>query len=185
MVSARRRSRGSAGFTLLEMMVVVIMIGILAAIAVPAFTDESRKTKANSEVSAFFAEFQTREEQYRVDVGAYLAALTTCPASPSPSGQSITACVASGQPWGPNVGTNLPADQRLNVSLPSQTAFCTYKITTGSGTGTNNPNGFTFTSPTGIWYYLLATCDMDGDGTKSTFFVSSVDSTIQKLNEGE
>ena len=91
-------------------------------------------------------------------------------------------CVVSGQPWGPDVA----GVRKLNVSLPTSTAFCSYVITAGAGTGTNNPvAGFTFTSPAGNWYYIVATCDMDADGVLATFWTSSVDSTIQKQNEGE
>jgi hypothetical protein len=79
----------------------------------------------------------------------------------------------------------------LNVALPMTTAYCRYTIVNGSGTGTTNPvlsnpaATFLFTSPPGVWYYMLAECDMDGDGEYASFFTSSVDSTIQKANEGE
>jgi hypothetical protein len=93
----------------------------------------------------------------------------------------MAGCVASGEPWGPNVG----AVVKLNVQLPTVEAYCSYTIVANTGTGTNNPvAGFTFTSPAGPWFYMIATCDMDGSvTTNATYFASSVDPTIQAQNE--
>jgi Tfp pilus assembly protein PilE len=76
-------------------MFVVAIIAVLAALAIPAFTEESRKSKAKSEVVAFFAELAAKEEQYKIDKDVYLAS-AVCPAATSTTGQSITGCVASG-----------------------------------------------------------------------------------------
>jgi len=180
---ARLRNR-QAGFTLIEMMFVVAIIAVLAAITIPLFTENSRQGKAKAEISAFFGELAVREEQYKVDRGTYLAA-AACPAAASSTLQSMTGCVVSGQAWGPNVSA-LPAGQRLNVQLPTVEGFCSYLIVSGTGTGTNNPvAGFTFTSPAGPWFYIVATCDMDGSATtNAVYFASSVDPTIQATNEG-
>jgi hypothetical protein len=57
---------------------------------------------------------------------------------------------------------------------------------TGDGSSTvTNPSGFTFASPPQYWFYILATCDMDGSSAvNSTYFTSSVDTSIQALNKG-
>ena len=164
------------GFTLLELMVTVVIIAILAAIAVPTFMKETRKSKSSSEVGPVFAELAVREEQYKLENGSYLDASTGCPAIAgiSSTAQDATTCIATGQPW-----------NTLRVRLPEQNLYCSYAVTTGSGTGTNNPNAFTFTSPAGPWFYVLATCEMDGNtATHATYFTSSVDSTVQKQNDG-
>ena len=161
------------GFTLMELMITVAVIGILAKIALPSFFGQSRKSKAKSEVGAIFSELAVREEQYKLEQGSYLSA-PACPATPSAAGQSPSACLATGQPF-----------YNLRVRIQESSIYCSYAITAGSGAGTNNPAGFTFTSPTGAWYYLLATCDMDNSSTtNSTYFMSSMDATMQKLNEG-
>jgi type IV pilus assembly protein PilE len=161
------------GFTLMELMIAVAIIGVLVRIAAPAFFGESRKQKAKSEVAAMFGELAVREEQYKLEKSSYLAA-TACPATPAAAGQSPSACIASGTPW-----------DSMRVRIQESKLYCSYTITTGTGTGTNNPSGFVFTSPSGAWFYILATCDMDNSSTtNSSYFMSSLDSTVQKLNEG-
>lgn len=168
-----RRRRHEKGFTLLEVMITVAVIAILAAIAIPAFTKETRKSGASSEVAAMFGELAVRQEQYRLENGGYLAT-TACPSTPSAQPQDASACIASGSDW-----------EKLRVRLPTETLRCSYVTEVGSGTGTDNPEGFTFTSPPGSWFYIIATCDMDGDAaTTSKYFVSSIDSKIQRQNEG-
>lgn len=169
----RRRSK-RRGFTLVEVMITVAVIAVLAAIAIPQFTRETRKSKATSEVNAMFAELALRQDQYKLENGVYLAA-TACPATTVPAGTIATSCSATGGPWAP-----------LRVRLPSDKLFCTYTITVGNGAGTSGPTGFTFSSPPGVWFYILATCDGDGDATQNAqYFVSSTSSAVQKLNEGK
>jgi len=79
-----RIARGQAGFTLIEILVVVVILGILASIIVPKIMrrpEEARRTKAVMDIKAI----ETALNLYRLDSGVYpsteqgLEALVTKP----------------------------------------------------------------------------------------------------------
>ncbi|MDX9910755.1 MAG: prepilin-type N-terminal cleavage/methylation domain-containing protein [Phycisphaerales bacterium] len=66
----RRVSKKASGFTLVEILIVVVILGILAAIVVPQFTtaaDEARGGNVATQVSTL----QQQIELYRAREGAY------------------------------------------------------------------------------------------------------------------
>ncbi len=60
------------GFTLIELMIVVVIIGILAALAIPRFMQATVKSK-QSEAKGILKQIYTMERTYRQEFGAYLA----------------------------------------------------------------------------------------------------------------
>ncbi len=68
--SADRRRRGRAGFTLVELLLVLVILGVLAAIVVPKFagrTEQARITAARTQL----ATFATALDAFEVDNGYY------------------------------------------------------------------------------------------------------------------
>ncbi len=74
----------SSGFSLIELMIAVAVVGILAAIAIPAYTDYVRRGKTQEATSAL-ADARVKLEQYFQDTRTYAGWLSaTC--SPTISG---------------------------------------------------------------------------------------------------
>lgn len=66
-------SRAQHGFTLIELMVVVAIIGFLAAIAIPAYTDYVTKGKV-AEATSTLGDLKVKMEQYYQDNRTYVGA---------------------------------------------------------------------------------------------------------------
>ena len=141
-------------------MIVVAIIAVLAAVVVPTFMKESTRGRNKSEISPMFAELGNREEQYKQENGAYLAA-TACPTAASNSGTDMTTAACSttaGQPW-----------LLLRVSPSETTLHCSYVSATGAaGTAPNSDAAWPTTwgshappTPGTLatgWYFIHATC---------------------------
>ena len=76
--------KSKKGFTLIELMIVVAIIGILAAIAIPNFLRFQLKSKS-SEGKVNIAAIRTAEESYLAEFGAYVASAVNPAAVPPPS----------------------------------------------------------------------------------------------------
>ena len=66
----RRREAGEKGFTLLELLVVMTIIGILAAIGVPALRDSPKRAREATLRADLFT-FRSVIDQYKGDKGNY------------------------------------------------------------------------------------------------------------------
>ena len=77
--------RDKKGFSLVELMIVVAIIAILAAIAIPSFLRFAMRSKT-SEATSNLAGIRTGEEAYRSENDVYLLALAWPAAVPPASG---------------------------------------------------------------------------------------------------
>jgi prepilin-type N-terminal cleavage/methylation domain-containing protein len=189
--SLAMRDRES-GFTLLELMVTLLVIGILAAVALPSFFGELRKARSSSEVQPLFNDLRVRLEQFMQENGQYPT--TIGEATMHPGSAPGTAAVAINP---------LPATwQAIKVrGSGTDTVYCRYTWATGAANDATNigaraaaavapanaapQGGFGFVAPATEWYYLLAQCNMNGTGRPSWYFTSSSDARIQNVDEGE
>ena len=95
MLRARR-----TGFTLIELMIVVVIIGILVAIVVPNFFNTKDKAYAAT-LNADIHNFASAEEAYFIDQGTY-ADNVTIGFTPSP-GNAVLMGVANAGGWSASI----------------------------------------------------------------------------------
>lgn len=161
-------------------MIVVGIVGILAAVVIPNWASTARNGRYDPEITAMFAEIATRQEQFKSEQGngLYLA-VPPCPSAPNPNGIDFNAvCVTTTSPWAV-----------LRVNPTDSSIRCTYAITAGPpGTPPAVPAGCPAAPPAlaGSWYFIVATCDMDGNGgTNAMFCTSSWNNQQTRANYGQ
>jgi prepilin-type N-terminal cleavage/methylation domain-containing protein len=194
-----RGGRHQGGITLIELVVVVAIIGILAGVAIFMFTRETRKAKA-TEVAAVFAEMKTREAAFYLENDTYLPTTDSdegyFPSADPPAGGTQEFDVTDSDPPPEPYSTRWdgPAWQTLRFSFDRRDLACVYLAHAGDG-GDDTNVGDTATGfglggtdmplPAADWFYLLAQCDFDGDGTPSRYFTLGDSKKTLKENEGE
>lgn len=105
------RTRVSKGFTLVEILIVVVILGILAAIVVPQFTNATQDAQAGN-IKAQLSSLQNQIELYRARTNTYpdLVAnqwtdmvtgnyLKAAPKNPYNGSTTVAAAAAAGNGW--------------------------------------------------------------------------------------
>lgn len=83
-----------AGFTLVELLIAVVVVGILAAVALPSFVDSVRKSRRTDAFAALSA-VQQAQERWRSNRAAYASSLTAA-ATDDPPGLGLPGASAKG-----------------------------------------------------------------------------------------
>ncbi len=148
----RTLRRGLPGFTLIELMVVVSIVGILAAVAVPAFQSYIYRSRA-SEAPAFLGEIRQRQESYRAEFGQYCAVSGSNADAPDFNPAAIPGSSPVG--WQPT-----PLWNQLGATPDGAVRF---QYATPAGFPADAPAAYNF-APTDFWYIARAQGDLDDDG---------------------
>jgi type II secretory pathway pseudopilin PulG len=159
-------------------MMVVALVAVLAAIAIPNFVSQTAKTKGDAEVNAMFAELRMGEERYRAENGTYLATSTSETTLYPPTASSNERDMLA----------SLPAAWRALKYRGAEKARCSYAVFIGPGGGGSigtKATSFGFTAPTVDWYYILARCDLDNStAVDGYYFTDSNNPAVRKQNPG-
>jgi len=98
-VQATRPTRRARGFTLIEVMIVLVVVAILAAVALPSYRDQMRKS-ARAQAQAFLTDIASRQQQYLADRRRYAPSLSALNMT-APTGVSSAFDVAVTSDGGP------------------------------------------------------------------------------------
>jgi type IV pilus assembly protein PilA len=154
------RRNKTSGFTLIELMIVVAIIGILAAIAIPNFIRYQLRSKT-TEAKTVLGGIKTSQESFRAEYDNYIQ---TAMANPDPAGDTLKV--------GWMVAVCNAACNRLMTDM-CDTFDCIGYQPAGDvyyGYGTGRREAMVGTTAE---YAAGAQSDLDGDGNHGSFYIAS------------
>ena len=116
---SKAQTSPAQGFTLIELLVTMIIIGLLAAIALPSFLSQTNKARF-AEAKAYIATMSRLQQAYYLEKQSFTSDITKLGLGTKLSSSSFTYSIVSGDING-NPGTN-PLDLKqiiTNAAVPS------------------------------------------------------------------
>lgn len=133
--SMRSARHASKGFTLVEIMIVVVIVGILAAVAFPSYQNSIRKSR-RSDATMALSKVQQLQEKYRANNTTYGATVADIGASATTDNgyYSISISNADGSNY------TLTATAVAGTSQAQDTGCTSLTVTQVGATVTNAPS---------------------------------------------
>lgn len=173
----RRGGVSRQGFTLLELMTVVIIVGVLSAVAIPTFSNYIYKSRT-SEATEFLGIIRLREESYRSEFGVY------CPTiSGGAAPNSIDSLKGSNLVPDPSTTKRDPKPFTPTQPWLQLGARPTNQVRFGygvaAGVPADAPRALGWDDATAdFWFVARAVGDLDADGESCTFEIYSASSNV-------
>ena len=142
------KARLEGGFTLVELMTVVVVIAILTAVAVPSYNNQVRKSRP-TEAKSMLMDLSAREERYLATNGTYTSSapalgLTTYPQTTSSGYYSIAAPTITAATAGSATAAATPGTFSFTATAAStqvQDKECNTFTLTNAGVQTSKNSG--------------------------------------------
>jgi type IV pilus assembly protein PilA len=189
-VPSRSRSLvAHRGFTLVELMVVVVIVGVMATVAVSAMSGHMKAAKS-AEVTAMMQSIRAAQEQWRAENQTYLDVTQNgwYPRDPSTGGVGKL----QRSFFFPAASTSHGDNTRWLTLNPKATGPVRYGYRVNAGlpgapltTPARTVAGLTWPAHNEPWYVIQALGDIDGDGQVSYFVMSSLNSELYSENSAE
>ena len=155
------------GFTVTELMIAVVIMGVLATLAIPSFTSYIYKARV-TEATTFLGEIKQRQESYRSEFGQY--------------------CAVDGTGWGTYNPSTIPGIdpvmwstttewQQLGASPDGPIRFQYATVAGAPGVGAPANTNLDIND---YWFAARAQGDLDGDTV--TFFLETYSQSTHIYN---
>ena len=155
------------GFTLIELMIVVAIIGILAAVAIPAFMDYMKRSK-KTEASLQLNKIGKNSKRAYMENSQYVSGTT--PFTPTPVNAGRGCCGGAG--LSPNHCAANPSSFTANATWKA----LDFEI--------NEPQLYRYSYHSdGKTFTALAVGDLDCDGTEVTYTLTGDESGATRIEE--
>jgi type IV pilus assembly protein PilA len=177
-------AHANRGFTLIEMMVVVVIVGVLATLAVVGYRKIVQSSHV-SEATGMIQNIRVAQEAYKSETQLYANISTDNGLCPQPPAYGVQTGWNGACGPGPVYWSALP----LHVDGPVLFGYATR-----AGTSTDTPptvsyDGASVAMPAGVntdWYVAWAAADLDNVSTTVTLVVgASWSNQLSVVNEGQ
>lgn len=146
--------RAGRGFTLVELMIAVVILGILAAIAIPSYTRYTRRSKTSEAVGNIrticHGQMTYFQRSVEMGTGPRFASAATYTPDNSPGQNQY--------PARPTLWTADPQWSAIGFAIETRHYYAYASYTSGTGEG--------------AYFYARAIGNLDGDTVESTFSIT-------------